>query len=138
MTKSFLTATAFAALIGFGASTAVAQQSAPPLEAPAIEKSVPAESGKAASDQAGTLRNKSGTSAQQDSTAPADKAKRDAAVAKRADSRAKRQAAKACAGVTDKSAHEACVTSHLKNQTAKTPSTKTAPDNNTVAPRTGG
>lgn len=137
MMKPFLTATAFAALLGFGAGAAVAQQSAPQLEAPAIQKSAPAESGKAASDKAGTMRDKSMAPGQQGSTAPVDKTKRDAASAKPVDRKAKRAAAQACASIKDKPAHEACVTNHLKNQTAKTPSAAT-PDKSKAAPRTGG
>ena len=46
MSKSFLTATALVALIGFGATAAFAQQSAPALQAPAISKSAPVATGK--------------------------------------------------------------------------------------------
>jgi hypothetical protein len=141
MTKSFLTATALAALLGFSATAAVAQQSAP-LEAPSIQKSAPAESGKADS---GTLQNKSrsGGTLHQGAAAPSDnKAKRNTAD-RAADRKAKREAAAACASIKDKAAHEACVTDHVKNQSAKVPGTKgdlkaTTPDKGKVSPRTGG
>lgn len=118
MMKPFLTATAFVALLGFGASAALAQQNTAPLEAPAIEKAAPMKSGKAASEKSGAATNK--------------------AVV---DSRAKREAARACADIKDKAAHESCVGNHLKNQTAKTPSGKsdtTTPNSTKTVPRTGG
>jgi hypothetical protein len=74
MTKSLLTATALAAVLGFGANVALAQQNAP-VEAPAIQKSAPAQSGKATSD---TVRQKS-----HDASAKTHKAKRDAAMTKK-------------------------------------------------------
>jgi hypothetical protein len=69
MTKSFLTATALAAVLGFGANVALAQQNAP-VEAPAIQKS-----GKATSD---TVQQKS-----HDASAKTHKAKRDATMTKK-------------------------------------------------------
>ncbi len=144
MTKSFLTATAFAALIGFAASGATAQQSAPPLEAPAIQKSAPVEPGKSAAP--GTVQNKPGSTMKQGATAPVDgKAKRDAAAAKPADRKAKRAAAQACATIKDKAAHDACLNAHAKNQPAKAPAAdkvdqKAATPEKTkpVTPRVGG
>jgi hypothetical protein len=141
MTKSFLTATAFAALLGFSATAAVAQQSAP-LDAPTIQKSAPAESGKADS---GTLQNKSrsGSTLHQGAAAPSDsKAKRNT-TDRAADRKAKREAAAACASIKDKAAHEACVTDHVKNQSAKVPANKSdlkaaTPDKGKTAPKTGG
>lgn len=124
MKTSFLTATAFAALIGFGATAAMAQQTAPTLNAPAIEKTAPVVSGKSATG------------------VPADaKAKRDSAAAKPTDSKTKRAAVRACAGVKDKAAHDACLTNHAKN--VKTPAGKVdqkaaTPDKTKSAPRVGG
>lgn len=149
MNKSFLTATAFAALIGFAASGAMAQQSAPALDAPAIQKSVPVESGKSGAAP-GTVQNKSGATTKQGATAPLDgKAKRDAATVKPADRKANRQAAQACATIKDKTAHDACLNAHAKNdgtknQPAKTPATGTVdqkaatPEKVKPAPRVGG
>ena len=130
MTKSFLTATAFAALLGFGANAAVAQQSAPKLEAPAIEKSAPAPSGKAAAERSGAAQNKPAAPAQ-GATLPGDKAKRDSTAAKPADRRATRDAAQVCATIKDKTAQEACVKAHAQNsggsqnQSATSPAGKT-------------
>jgi len=120
MTKSFLTATAIAALLGFGATAAVAQQNSPVLNAPAIEKAAPAQSGKAAS---GTVQHKSGSTA----------------AVKTSDQKAKRNAAAACGTIKDKAAHDACMTSHAKNQSAKTPAKAATPDKSkTTTPRVGG
>lgn len=145
MTKSFITATAFAALIGFAASGAMAQQSAPSLDAPAIQKSAPVESGKSGA-ASGTVQNKSGTTMKQGATAPLDgKAKRDAAAVKPADSKAKREAAQTCGTIKDKAAHDACLNAHAKNQPTKTPAAGTvnqkaaAPEKaKPVTPRVGG
>ena len=120
MTKSFLTATVIAALLGFGATAAVAQQNSPVLNAPAIEKAAPAQSGKAAS---GTVQHKSGSTA----------------AVKTSDQKAKRNAAAACGTIKDKAAHDACMTSHAKNQSAKTPAKAATPDKSkTTTPRVGG
>jgi hypothetical protein len=150
MTKSFLTATAFAALIGFAASGAMAQQSAPSLDAPAIQKSAPVESGKSAAPSTvqkapGTVQNKSGTTMKQGATAPVDgKSKRDAAAVKPADSKAKSEAAQACATIKDKAAQDACLNAQAKNQPAKTPAAgqvdqkAATPEKTKPAPRVGG
>lgn len=149
MTKSFLTATAFAALIGFAASGAMAQQSAPSLDAPAIQKSAPVESGKSGA-ASGTVQNKSGTTMKQGVTAPVDgKTKRDAAAAKPTDRKANRDSAQACATIKDKAAHDACLNAHAKNDGAKNQPAKTpaagsvgqkaaTPDKTKAAPRVGG
>lgn len=124
MSKSFLTATALVALLGFGATAAMAQQSAPTLNAPAIEKAAPVQSGKSAS---GTVQNKS--------------------AVKTTDSKAKRDSAAACGTIKDKAAHDACMKSHAsgkasKSQSAKTPAATPAvpPAGKTVtpAPKVGG
>ena len=75
MTKPLLTATALAAVLGFGANVALAQQNAP-VEAPAIQKSAPAQSGKATSD---TVQHKSHDAAAK----TGHKAKRDATMTKK-------------------------------------------------------
>src|SRR5690349_14285379 len=72
MSKSFLTATALVALLGFGATAAMAQQTAPTLNAPAVEKAAPVQSGKSAT---GTVQNKSAVKTTDS------KAKRDSAAA---------------------------------------------------------
>lgn len=144
MNKSFLTATVFAALIGFAASGAMAQQSAPALDAPAIQKSAPVESGKSGAAP-GTVQNKSGSTMKQGATAPLDgKAKRDAATVKPADRKASREAAQACATIKDKAAHDACLNANAKNQPAKTPAAgkvdqkAATPEKVKPAPRVGG
>ena len=123
MTKSFLTATAIVALLGFGATAAVAQQSAPTLNAPAIEKAAPVQSGKSAT---GTMQHKSGN----------------AAAVKTSDQKAKRDSAAACGTIKDKAAQDACVNAHAKNQSAKTPAANqkaATPDKSkAAAPRVGG
>lgn len=119
MTKSFLTATALVALLGFGATAAVAQQSAPSLNAPAIEKAAPVQSGKSAT---GTVQHKSGNTA----------------AVKTSDSKAKRDAAAACGTVKDKAAHDACMTSHAKNKTPAVNQKAATPDKSKAAPRVGG
>lgn len=111
MSKSFLTATALVALLGFGASAAIAQQSAPVLQAPAIQKSAPVATGKDSG--------------------------------KAVDSKVRRDAVTTCGTIKDKAAHEACMTSRVKNKTAKTPAAKTdqkaaTPDKTKAAPRVGG
>ena len=116
MSKSFLTTTALVALLGFGANAAVAQQSAPVLQAPAITKSAPAVTGK---DAGKAVDNKA------------------------VDSKVKRDAAATCGTIKDKAAHDACMTSRAKNQTSKTPAVKSdqksaTPDKAKVAPRVGG
>ena len=121
MSKSFLTATALVALLGFGAPAAMAQQTAPTLNAPAVEKAAPVQSGKSAS---GTVQNKS--------------------AVKTTDSKAKRDSAAAsCKTIKDKAAHDACMTSHAsnkasKNQSAKTPAAVPAGKTATPAPKVGG
>ena len=121
MSKSFLTATALVALLGFGATAAMAQQSAPTLNAPAVEKAAPVQSGKSAN---GTVQNKS--------------------AVKTTDSKAKRDsAAGACGTIKDKAAHEACMKSHASNkaakgQSAKTPAATPAGKTATPAPKVGG
>lgn len=120
MKTSFLSATAFATLIGFGATAALAQQTAPTLNAPAVQKSAPVESGKTATG------------------APADaKAKRDSA-AKTTDGTARREAARACASVKDKAAHATCLTNHAKAPAGKADQKAATPDKTKSAPRTGG
>jgi hypothetical protein len=142
MNKSFLTATAFAALIGFSSSGAMAQQSAPSLDAPAIQKSAPVESGKSGA-ASGTMQNKSSTTMKQGAAAPVDsKTKRDATATTQ--TKTNREAARACATVKDKASHDACVSSHtkndaLKNQPAKNSAAGTvSPDKTKPAPRVGG
>lgn len=120
MSKSFLTATALVALLGFGASAAMAQQTAPTLNAPAIEKAAPVQSGKSAT---GTVQNKS--------------------AVKTTDSKAKSSSAASCATIKDKAAHDACMKSHAsnkasKNQSAKTPAAVPAGKTATPAPKVGG
>lgn len=144
MTKSFITATAFAALIGFATSGAMAQQSAPSLGAPAIQKSAPVESGKSGA-ASGTVQNKSGTPMNQGATAPVDgKAKRDATAVKPADRKVNREAAQACTTIKDKAAHDACLNAHAKNQPAKAPTAgkvdqkAATPEKVKPAPRVGG
>ena len=123
MSKSFLTATALVALLGFGATAAMAQQSAPTLTAPAIEKAAPVQSGKSAS---GTMKSDSKS------------------AVKTTDSKAKRDAAAACGTIKDKAAHDACVKSHAsgkatsKSQSAKTPAATPAGKTVTPAPKVGG
>lgn len=117
MNKPFITATAFAALLAFGASGAFAQQAAPKVEAPAIQKVAPVDSGKAATGKSAT---------------------------KTSDSKVKREQANSCGTIKDKAAHDACLKANAtnkkagkaKDQTAKTPA-KAAPDVKT-APRVGG
>lgn len=123
MSKSFLTATALVALLGFGATAAMAQQSAPTLNAPAVEKAAPVQSGKSAS---GTVQHKS-----------------DKSAVKTTDSKAKRDSAAACATIKDKAAHESCMKSHASNkaakgQSAKTPAATPAGKTATPAPKVGG
>ncbi len=116
MSKSFLTATALVALLGFGATSAMAQQAAPTLNAPAVEKAAPVQSGKSAT---GTVKSDS------------------KAATKTTDSKAKRNSANACATIKDKAAHDSCMKSHAaskasKNQSSKTPAA--APAGKTVTP----
>lgn len=116
MSKSFLTATALVALLGFGASAAIAQQSAPVLQAPAIQKSAPVAAGKDSGKTVGS---------------------------KAVDGKVRRDAVTTCGTIKDKAAHEACMTSRVKNKTAKTPAAKTdqkaaTPDKTKAAPRVGG
>jgi len=122
MTKSFLTATAIVALFGFGATAAVAQQSAPTLNAPAIEKAAPVQSGKSAT---GTMQHKSGN----------------AAAVKTSDQKVKRDSAAACGTIKDKAANDACVKAHATNKSATPAANQKAatPDKSkAAAPRVGG
>lgn len=123
MTKSFLTATALVALLGFGVSGAMAQQSAPTLNAPAIEKTAPVVPGKTDAGKSGAVQHKSGSTA----------------AAKPIDSKAKRDAAAACATVKEKAAHDACMKAHASNAKAPAANQKAAtPDKSKVTPRVGG
>lgn len=128
MNKPFITATAFAALLAFGASGAFAQQAAPKVEAPAIQKVAPVDSGKAAGS----------------GKANVGKAETGKTATKVSDGKVKREQTNSCGTIKDKAAHDACMKSHAanskaakaKDQTAKTPA-KAAPDVKT-APRVGG
>lgn len=118
MTKSFLTATALVALLGFGATGALAQQTAPKLDTPVIQKSAPIDSGKVDSGKAasGVVKDKS------KATTP-----NNVGTAKPAASTTKSSAA-SCTGIKDKTAHDACMKSRAKSSKAPAANQKaTAP-----------
>lgn len=136
VSHSVLTATAIAALLGFGGTAALAQQSGAKLEPPAIEKAAPA------------VKVHGKAEAQQSTAQPA------ATTAKRAAAKAKsgatgKPAAAVCDTIKDDAAKAACLDAHVKNQAAKTgakdksdapqrAATRDAPKAKSKAPATGG